>query len=517
MAEAAWPARVALIVALLLGVGFASRAVGDDENGRVAVGPKTVRVLVLGGEGGAGRAPHGGSTPAMRALLAAAGNDGMGAGTPNALDGTLALGWTLGSLGDARRLDLEAEHVRALHQQLGAAAVVLGGRDLASPALAAHWDGEGARGRPAPPLNVLLASAHPAAARDGWVDVEVGGIPLRVLAVAGPREAEALRDAGLARASIASATALQGVPAAPDRIWIGSLFAEAPDESAAVAEALSQLGPALVVDFGSPRVPGRVEPRTPSTPALVVPAGGAGDESLILELVRRGPGEFAIGWTWAPTVHAERHQNSEASPADALAKFAGALAWGEQEALLYGERLRSAELVSSSPVAPQGRARYVGSAVCAWCHEAIHREFIAGAHARLSNGWAAAQGEFDPTCLPCHVTGWDVVEGIPVRSSSGWLGNERTPWLGEVGCEACHGPASEHLHAPQTRGLLVAKPPRSRCLACHGPQYDAALAALDDAAWQAAGHPSVPQELRTRVPDDWRERWQMAAPADGSR
>ena len=45
--------------------------------------------------------------------------------------------------------------------------------------------------------------------------------------------------------------------------------------------------------------------------------------------------------------------------------------------------------------------------------------------------------EFDPECVSCHAT------GVMIRN--GFANMKDTPELANVQCEACHGPAEQHL------------------------------------------------------------------------
>src|SRR5207244_2594562 len=66
----------------------------------------------------------------------------------------------------------------------------------------------------------------------------------------------------------------------------------------------------------------------------------------------------------------------------------------------------------------------------------------------------------DPECAVCHVVG--------LETAGGFTGREATPALGDVGCEACHGPAAAHAAAP-----LAHRPPSrgGDCATCHAPDH----------------------------------------------
>ena len=101
---------------------------------------------------------------------------------------------------------------------------------------------------------------------------------------------------------------------------------------------------------------------------------------------------------------------------------------------------------------------YRGAAACAACHPAATARWEASAHAHAIGALEEAQRAFDPSCLRCHVTGL----GHP----GGFRSHNETPGLVGVGCEACHGPASDHLAAPGP-GYGDLPLDGSACVGCH--------------------------------------------------
>lgn len=116
----------------------------------------------------------------------------------------------------------------------------------------------------------------------------------------------------------------------------------------------------------------------------------------------------------------------------------------------------------TSPLPPftgvnRASAFYVGSATCLPCHPGAGDAWSRSAHAHARATLREAFHGYDPECLPCHQTGL----GHP----GGATAADPDP-LDNVGCEACHGPGSDHLTAPGSAyGGLPASP--AACVACH--------------------------------------------------
>ena len=119
-------------------------------------------------------------------------------------------------------------------------------------------------------------------------------------------------------------------------------------------------------------------------------------------------------------------------------------------------------LPDASPLPPflgvdRGVSVYVGEATCAACHADAARRWAVGPHAESMPTLERAQSAHAPDCIRCHVTGF----GHP----GGYQTSADTP-LAAVGCEACHGPGSAHVAAPNPDyGALPAD--GSACVACH--------------------------------------------------
>lgn len=91
---------------------------------------------------------------------------------------------------------------------------------------------------------------------------------------------------------------------------------------------------------------------------------------------------------------------------------------------------------------------YVGSSKCESCHEESYRIWRRNRHSTAWNSLivtASPIRNFDPECISCHVIGWHGIQNFPYVG--GYVSEETTPHLLNVGCESCHGPGSKHIEA----------------------------------------------------------------------
>jgi len=124
-----------------------------------------------------------------------------------------------------------------------------------------------------------------------------------------------------------------------------------------------------------------------------------------------------------------------------------------------------ADLPGAKRTPPAEGGQLVGSRECADCHDYEYKVFKGTKHHGVQKRILAK----DPKraqlaeCLACHVTG-PGFEG-------GFVSMDKTPHLGEVGCEACHGVGGDHAAAGGTEGYGVREGgPKSWkpvCLTCH--------------------------------------------------
>jgi hypothetical protein len=99
---------------------------------------------------------------------------------------------------------------------------------------------------------------------------------------------------------------------------------------------------------------------------------------------------------------------------------------------------------------------------CGMCHKA---QVDAWKKWPMAKAWdkLSAKDKQNESCIKCHVTGYG--------KEGGWVSIKNTPGLAGVQCEACHGPAAQHLKAPMgdkaQRRATMKTPDETTCKACH--------------------------------------------------
>ena len=178
---------------------------------------------------------------------------------------------------------------------------------------------------------------------------------------------------------------------------------------------------------------------------------------------------------------------------------------------------RAARMLAVVPSRDDPGARYVGSTACIACHTAIYKEWKRTPHAQAFLHLRDVHAEWDPSCVACHVVGWTREQtGSWARHASGFRDGATTGYLGGVGCESCHGPGSQHIMDPWNAKLFAAGGPNRRggeaaaCATCHDALHDPGFAQDVAGHLQRAGHPRVPSDRRTVVPERLLERLRRA-------
>jgi hypothetical protein len=118
---------------------------------------------------------------------------------------------------------------------------------------------------------------------------------------------------------------------------------------------------------------------------------------------------------------------------------------------------------------------FVGTAVCARCHENEARSHEKTPHGRALENLRRADRRRAglPECMRCHTTGLGLEGGYDPREPD-------VAGLGQVGCESCHGVGSNHAFGNEKRGygkpFATLAGWRERCIVCHdranSPRFD---------------------------------------------
>lgn len=109
--------------------------------------------------------------------------------------------------------------------------------------------------------------------------------------------------------------------------------------------------------------------------------------------------------------------------------------------------------------APQPtRGSYVGADTCRTCHSDKYTEWSGTLHHGALDTLAAIHQDTNPICLACHTVGY----GTP----AGFVSTDKTPQLGGVQCENCHGGGGAHVQDPSGNEMEVTLS-SSLCGACH--------------------------------------------------
>ena len=108
---------------------------------------------------------------------------------------------------------------------------------------------------------------------------------------------------------------------------------------------------------------------------------------------------------------------------------------------------------------------YSGSESCKACHGYEYEKWSQKAHARAYATLERVGSQLDPECVACHVVGMEY--------ESGFVSEQKSSQMKNVGCENCHGPGSEHI---RTAGDTALTEPKSGCIDCHTPDHSGGYA-----------------------------------------
>ncbi|KPK43601.1 MAG: hypothetical protein AMJ65_05350 [Phycisphaerae bacterium SG8_4] len=157
----------------------------------------------------------------------------------------------------------------------------------------------------------------------------------------------------------------------------------------------------------------------------------------------------------------------------------------------YQQIIRDSNLLERHPryVLPDG-LKYVGSQSCSSsdCHAYEYVEWMDNAHASAYATLEEVGSQYDPECVACHVVGMDY--------ESGFISEQQTPLLKDVGCENCHGPGSKHNEKPHE---VKTSEPKMTCIQCHTPEHSGDYAGNEDTFLERIKHwtePNAPGNVK---------------------
>lgn len=104
---------------------------------------------------------------------------------------------------------------------------------------------------------------------------------------------------------------------------------------------------------------------------------------------------------------------------------------------------------------------YLGVMACVDCHSEEADKWHKTDHGHAWDN-LKTQGEEKqsiPGCFMCHV--------VAYNQDGGFIDMDLTPELGDVQCEACHGPGFEHVESGGDPELINGKPQADTCRVCH--------------------------------------------------
>ncbi|MBI2560306.1 MAG: DUF1573 domain-containing protein [Planctomycetes bacterium] len=143
----------------------------------------------------------------------------------------------------------------------------------------------------------------------------------------------------------------------------------------------------------------------------------------------------------------------------------------------YLQIVKEENLLAYEPKMPvPSNDTFVGSKTCSICHKEVYKHWETTTHASAYETLIKSEHNYDPDCIPCHVTGF--------QYTSGFESIEKTPALKGVGCEDCHGPGSAHINAPLEE---YGKTTSDACATCHIPDHSPKFEFIS--YWKKITHP----------------------------
>lgn len=270
---------------------------------------------------------------------------------------------------------------------------------------------------------------------DQWTSrfrvIEAGGKRIGVTAILGKSYQEEIRNPDLAFTDPAEALA-KVVPKLKEQADILVLLAYAArDEAIALARQFPEFAVVAVSD--GPAEPPGAPQFVPDTQTMLVFVGEKGMAAVVVGIYERNNPPMA----YQRVILDSRYPDSPAMK-EMMVTY---------QAQLQALGLEGLEIRPAPHPRRDVQGEFVGSEKCAACHEESYRVWKRSGHSRAWNTLVVLDPPrtFDPECISCHVTGWHPTRYFPYLS--GFLSEDKTPHLIDVGCESCHGPGGEHVAA----------------------------------------------------------------------
>jgi len=122
-------------------------------------------------------------------------------------------------------------------------------------------------------------------------------------------------------------------------------------------------------------------------------------------------------------------------------------------------RMQLAKLAGTRIPMLLNKAGYSGSEFCIVCHDEEAQTWMLTAHSAAFTSLVKHGEDHNPECVGCHVVGYE--------EPGGFLLDATTPYMEDVGCEACHGAGGGHLSQNDT----PVENYEPTCKTCHNPKH----------------------------------------------
>lgn len=330
--------------------------------------------------------------------------------------------------GSGRQAELKFNLSVDAMQKIGYSAIALGKSDLRLPAAELLSRVASSPGAPSPFLsaNVAVYGFDAGMTTDHRI-VEAGGLRIGITSVLGTAwQKEISPDIEMAEPQ---AKLQEVLPKLKDRCDLLVLLAHATvEESKAYAAAFPEFQ-IVVTAGGNPQPPMTME---------ILPGG-----TRFIEVGEKGMDAIVLGVYDGGKIEYQR------VPLDS--RFADSPDMKEYMRQYQQQLKRDGLAVLGIRPVPHAQAaelgKFVGSKKCKDCHEPSYDVWKKSGHAKAWKTLVELEvpRTHDPECISCHVIGWHPTEYFPYES--GFLSEEETPELIDVGCENCHGAGEKHVEA----------------------------------------------------------------------